>query len=189
MDSTRATHASSPTSPTSSPVEAIIPTQILQHAHPEPPIPIYLPTYQQDNFTFAKVWDRLQTELHQVPGADFQGPPQDVVEMMFACFLTPWEVTLPETVRTWKVLETLEGASWAFPVETYEDTLMMRVHFQGFEILWQTHFPPTAPHCVELENSLTPNWLPPAEVLDSPRCWTTRKIATWTLHWNEVFNA
>ena len=59
-------------------------------------------------------------ELHQVPGAEFQGPPQDVVEMMFACFLTPWEVTLPETVRTWKVLKTLEDSmQWVMTVGPY----------------------------------------------------------------------
>ena len=173
--------------------------------------------------------------------------------MTFACFLTPQEVTLPETAHTWKVLETLEdgawwvmmvgphyqshhlplldwteantsdcmclpfqirpcetraqamhlvnsfmyhdklitqayeGASWAFLVETYEDTFMKRVHFQGFEILQQTHFPPNAPHHVELENSLTSNWLPPAGVLDNPRRWTTRKFAP--SDWNEAFDA
>ena len=140
-------------------------------------------------------------ELHQVPGPEFQGPPQDVVEITFACFQTPWEVTLPETVHVWKVLETLKdgaqwvmmvgphfqshhlplldrieantsdrmclpfqirpcetraqamhlvisfmyhdesiaqaykGTGWIFPVKTYEDTFMTRVHFQGFEIL------------------------------------------------------
>ena len=70
----------------------------------------------------------------------------------------------------------------------YEDTFMTRVHFQGFEILWRTQFPPNAPHHVELENSLTPNWLPP-EVLDNPRRWTTRKFAPWTSDWNEAFDA
>ena len=167
----------------------------------ELPVPIYPPTYQQENFTFVKVWDGRLTELHQVPGVEYQGPPQDVVERTFAHFETPREVTLPETARTWKILETLkdsaqwvmmvgphfqshrlppldrteantsdrmclpfqirpcktsaksmhlvnsfmyhdesiveayEGASWAFPVETLEDTFMTRVHFQGFEIL------------------------------------------------------
>ena len=187
--------------------------------------------YQQDNFAFAKVWDGRLTELHHVPGAQFQAQPQDIVEIMIACFLTPQEVTLLETTCMRKILKTLkdgarwvmmvgphyqshclppldrieantsdrmclsfqirpcktsvqamhlvnlfmyhdkliaqayEGAGWAFPVETYEDTFMTRVHFQGFEILQRTHFPPNAPHHVELENSLTPNWLPPAEVL------------------------
>ena len=81
------------------------------------PVPVYLPMYQQDNFTFAKIWDGLQMELHQVPGAEFQGPPQDVVEMMFAQFQTPWEVTLPETIQTWKILKTLkDGVQWVMTV-------------------------------------------------------------------------
>ena len=33
------------------------------------------------------------------------------------------------------IAQAYEGASWAFPVETLEDTFMTRVHFQGFEIL------------------------------------------------------
>ena len=81
------------------------------------PVPIYLPTYQQENFAFAKVWDGRLTELHQVPGVEYQGPPQDVVERTFAHFETPREVTLPETGRTWKILETLEdGAQWVMMV-------------------------------------------------------------------------
>ena len=92
------------------------------------PIPVFPPTYQQDNFAFAKIWDGLQTELHQVPGAEFQAPPQDVVEMTFAHFQTPREVTLPETVHTWKILETLEdGARWV---------MMVGPHFQSH------HLPP-----------------------------------------------
>ena len=125
--------------------------------------------------------------------------------MTFTRFEIPWEVTLPETVHTWKILETLEdgarwvmmvgphfqshhlplldqteantsdhmclpfqirpcetraqamhlvnsfmyhdesiaqayeGAGWAFPVEMLEDTFMMCIHFQGFEILRHTH--------------------------------------------------
>ena len=87
------------------------------------------------------------------------------------------------------VVQAYEGAGWAFPVETYEDTFMTQVHFRGFEILRQTHFPPNFPHHVDLENSLTPNWLPPAEVLNNPRRWTTRKFAPWTSDWNKAFNA
>ena len=221
----------------------------------ELPVPVYLPTYQQENFAFVKVWDGRLMELHQVPGAEYQGPPQDVVERMFTRFETPREVTLPETICTWKFLETLEdgaqwvmtvgphfqshrlppldrteantsdrmclsfqirpcetsaksmhlvnlfmyhdelivqayeGAGWAFPVETLEDTFMMRVHFQGFEILRCTHFPLNFPHHVDLEKSLTPNWLPPAEVLVNPRCWTMHKFAPWTSDWNKAFNA
>ena len=83
----------------------------------ELPVPVYPPTYQQDNFVFAKIWDGLHTELHQVPRVEFQGPPQDVVEMTFARFQTPWEVTLPKTVCTWKILETLEdGVRWVMTV-------------------------------------------------------------------------
>ena len=221
----------------------------------ELPVPVYLLTYQQKNFAFAKVWDGRLTELHQVPGAEYQGPPQDVVERTFARFKTPREVTLLETVHTWKILETLEdgvqwvmtvgphfqshrlppldrteantsdrmclpfqirpcetsaksmhlvnlfmyhdesiaeayeGAGWAFPVETLEDTFMTHVHFQGFEILQCTHFPPNFPHHVDLEKSLTPNWLPPAEVLNNPRRWTMHKFAPWTSNWNEAFDA
>ena len=221
----------------------------------ELPVPVYPPTYQQENFAFVKVWDRRLTELHQVPRAQYQGPPQDMVERTFARFETPWEVTLPETARTWKILETLEdgtqwvmtvgphfqshrlpplnrteantsdrmclsfqirpcktsaksmhlvnsfmyhdesivqvyeGAGWAFPVETLEDTFMMRIHFQGFEILQHTHFPSNFPHHVNLEKSLTPNWLPPAEFLNNPRHWTTRKFVPWTSDWNKAFDA
>ena len=66
--------------------------------------------YQQEAFVFAKVWDKSRTEIHQVPGAAYQGPPQDVVEMTFARFLMPREVTLPEKVHVWKILETIEGS-------------------------------------------------------------------------------
>ena len=72
------------------------------------PIPQLLPTYQQEAFVFVKVWDNSQMEIHQLPGAAYQGPPQDVVDMTFARFLTPQEVTLLETVQTWKILETIE---------------------------------------------------------------------------------
>ena len=175
--------------------------------------------------------------------------------MTFARFETPREITLLETIRTWKILETLEdgarwvmtvgphfqphclppldqteantsdcmclpfqirpcetraqamhlvnsfmyhdesiaeayeGAGWAFPVKMLEDTFMTQVHFQGFEISWRTHFPPKFPYHVDLENSLTPNWLPPAEVLDNPRCWTMHKFVPWTSDWNEAFDA
>ena len=34
------------------------------------------------------------------------------------------------------IAEAYEGAGWAFPVETYYNTLLTRVHHQGFEILW-----------------------------------------------------
>ena len=61
------------------------------------PVPVFPPTYQQDNFTFMKVWDGRLTELCKVPEAEYQGAPQDVVEIMFARFLTPQEVTFPET--------------------------------------------------------------------------------------------
>ena len=67
------------------------------------PVPIYPPTYQQENFAFAKVWDRRLTELHQVPGAEYQGPPQDMVERTFARFETPQEVlwlSTPNSILT-----------------------------------------------------------------------------------------
>ena len=51
-------------------------------------------------------------ELHHAPGAEFQGPPQDMVEMTFTCFQTPWEVTLLETTCTWRAPETLEDGTW-----------------------------------------------------------------------------
>ena len=73
------------------------------------PIPQLPPTYQQEAFAVAKVWDESQTELHQVPGAEYQGPSQDVVEMTFTRFLTPRKVTLPEKVRVWRILEMIEG--------------------------------------------------------------------------------
>ena len=85
------------------------------------------------------------------------------------------------------IAEAYEGAGWAFPVKTLEDTFMTRVHFQGFEILRQTHFSPNFPHHVDLEKSLTPNWLPPAEVLNNPRHWTMHKSAPWTSDWNQAF--
>ena len=87
------------------------------------------------------------------------------------------------------ITQAYEGASWAFPVETLEDTFMTCIHFQGFEILRRTHFPPNFPHHVDLEKSLTPNWLPPAEALNNPRHWTMRKFAPWTSDWNEAFDA
>ena len=50
----------------------------------ELPVPVYLLMYQQDNFAFAKVWDGRLMELLQVLGVEFQGPPQDMLEMTFA---------------------------------------------------------------------------------------------------------
>ena len=84
----------------------------------ELPVPIYPPTYQQENFAFVKVWDGRLTELHQVPGAEYQGPPQDVVERTFARFETPREVTLPETVctNTWSLVRCTECTNRGKPV-------------------------------------------------------------------------
>ena len=70
-------------------------------------------------------------ELHQVPGATYQGPPQDVVEMTFARFLTPWKVTLPEKVRVWNILETIE--------DSVHCVVMVGPHFQSH------HLPPLDP--------------------------------------------
>ena len=33
------------------------------------------------------------------------------------------------------IVQVYDGAGWAFPVKMYQDTLMMQVHFQVFEIL------------------------------------------------------
>jgi hypothetical protein len=59
-----------------------------------------------------------------------------------------------------------EGAGWAFPVETYRNTSHTYIHFQGFEILRRMHFPPTLILSQVLAESLEPNWLPPAEVMN-----------------------
>ena len=86
------------------------------------------------------------------------------------------------------IMEAYEGAGWAFPVKTYYNTLLTRVHHQGFEILWQSHFPPNAPHHVELEQSLSPNWLPPIDIMQNACRWTSRRQAPWTKDWNKAFN-
>ena len=58
-----------------------------------------------------------QVNRAPLPEAEYQGAPQDVVEMTFTCFLTPWEVTFLETARIWKVAETTEdGAQWLMTV-------------------------------------------------------------------------
>ena len=252
-NSTWATRATSPASTTSSPDLPTIPT--CQHAcyqAPSPSLPANVPAGQ------LCVRESLGQVADRASSSSWSGIPRpttrcggDDVRML----PNPQEVTLPETVRTWKILETLkdgarwvmtvgphfqshhlplldrieantsdcmcllfqirpcetraqamhlvnsfmyhdksiaqvyEGAGWAFPVETLEDTFMTQVHFQGFEILRQTHFPPNFPHHVDLEKSLTPNWLPPVEVLNNPRCWTTHKFAPWTSDWNEAFDA
>ena len=67
--------------------------------------------------------------------------------------------------------------------------LYLFVHVWQLAICICTHFPPNFPHHVDLEKSLTPNWLPPAEVLNNPRRWTMRKFVPWTSDWNEAFDA
>ena len=125
-DSTRATCATSPAS--SDTLSPDLPPSLPNNRHacyraPSPNLPADVPAGElrvregMGRETFAKVWDGRLTELHQVPGAEYQGPPQDVVERRFAHFETPWEVTLLETVRTWKILKTLEdGAQWVMMV-------------------------------------------------------------------------
>ena len=167
----------------------------------ELPVPVYPPTYQQDNFAIR---EHLGWVADGAPSSSRSGIPRPTTRHGGDDLCTlpnPQEVTLPETIRTWKILETLkdstqwvmtvgphyqshhlppldqteantsdrmclpfqirpcetrvqamhlvnsfmyhdesivqvyEGASWAFPVEMLEDTFMMRVHFQGFEIL------------------------------------------------------
>ena len=86
------------------------------------------------------------------------------------------------------IAEAYEGAGWAFPVEIYYDTLLTRIHFQGFEILWRSHFPSNAPHHVELENYLSPNWLPPTDIIQNGHHWTLHQQAPWTKDWNKAFD-
>ena len=95
------------------------------------PIPQLPPMYQQEAFTFAKVWDESRTELHQISGAVYQGPPQDVVEMTFAMFLTPREVTLPEKVHVWRILKMIEDG--------IQRVVTVGPHFQSH------HLPPLDP--------------------------------------------
>ena len=108
--------------------------------------------------------------------------------------MQPCETTARYTVNSWSYqYETLgqvyEGAGWAFPSETYEDTEPVRTHYQGFEIIHHSpHLTPTLSHyCMEL--SLEPNWLPH----DIHNCafWGNRKEldAPYQHLWNKAFNS
>jgi hypothetical protein len=80
-----------------------------------------------------------------------------------------------------------EGASWAFPVETYRSTPHACVYFQGFEILYRMHFPPTLVPSQVLAESLEPNWLPPAEVTADEWGFVKRSEVHYQAEWNEAF--
>jgi hypothetical protein len=82
-----------------------------------------------------------------------------------------------------------EGASWAFPVETYRRTPATHVHFQGFEILRRMHFPPALIPSKVLTESLEPNWLPPAEVMADERGFVTMSDAPYQAEWNKAFDS
>ena len=86
------------------------------------------------------------------------------------------------------ITKAYEGAGWAFPVKTYYDILLTRVYFQGFKILWHSHFPPNAPHHVELEQSISSNWLSTIDAMQNACRWTSRCQAPWTKDWNKAFN-
>ena len=154
-----------------------------------------------------KVYKTLEDSVHHIimVGPYFQShhlPPLDQIEANTSyCMCLPFQIGPCKTkaksmhlVNSFmyhdeSITELYEDAGWAFPTETYNDTILTWVHFQGFEILWQTHFPPDDPHYVALECSLSLNWLPLALVIEDHKLWTSHKHAHWTKDWNMAFNA
>jgi len=59
-----------------------------------------------------------------------------------------------------------EGAGWAFPTKTYWHTLPTRLHFQGYEIICHSHFPPSTCPSHILKDFLEPKWQLPAYFLE-----------------------
>ena len=59
-----------------------------------------------------------------------------------------------------------EGAGWAFPTKTYWHALPTHLHFQGYEIIHRSHFPPSTYLSHILKDSLEPNWQLPAYYLE-----------------------
>ena len=106
----------------------------------------------------------------------------------------PCETTARYMVNSWSYqYETLgqayEGAGWAFPSETYEDTEPVRTHYQGFEIIRHSpHLTPTPSH-YWMELSLEPNWLPCD--IRNRASWGNRKEldAPYQHIWNKAFNS
>ena len=116
-----------------------------------------------------------------------------------SCLVTPFQVQPCETtahymINSWSYQdETLgqayEGAGWASPPETYEDTESVHTHYQGFEIICHSpHLTPTLSH-YQMELSLEPNWLPH----DIRNCasWGNRKEldAPYQYIWNKAFDS
>ena len=106
----------------------------------------------------------------------------------------PCETTACYTVNSWSYqYETLgqayEGAGWAFPSETYEDTEPVHTHYQGFEIIRHSpHLTPTLSH-YWMELSLEPNWL--LRDICNRASWGNRKeLDTPYQHiWNKAFDS
>ena len=87
------------------------------------------------------------------------------------------------------IAEAYKGASWAFPVKTYNLTHITWIHYQGFKILRHAHFPPHFFYHLNLEHSLEPSWLPPQAVMDRACSHFGRHIAPSTGQWNKAFNS
>ena len=106
----------------------------------------------------------------------------------------PCETTARYMVNSWSYqYETLgqvyEGARWAFPSETYEDTEPIHTHYQGFEIIRHSlHLTPTFSH-YRMELSLEPNWL--LCDIHNRASWENRKEldAPYQHLWNKAFDS
>ena len=118
---------------------------------------------------------------------------------MASRLITPFQVQPCETtarymVNSWSYqYETLgqayEGARWAFPSETYEDTEPVHTHYQGFEIICHSpHLTPTLSH-YRMELSLEPNWL--LCDIRNRASWENRKEldAPYQHLWNKAFDS
>jgi hypothetical protein len=134
---------------------------------------------------------------HQVRGL----PTLEGRELQTACHMVfPFQIRPCETrVRSLQMINSFmyrkemiaaanEGAGWAFPVETYRNSLHTHVHFQGFEIFHRMHCPPTLVPSKVLDESLEPNWLSPAEVMADEWGFVKRTEVPYQAEWNEAFN-
>ena len=116
-----------------------------------------------------------------------------------SCLVTPFQVRPCKTnawynINSWHyqyktLIESYEGAGWAFPFETYDDHEFIHIHYQGFEIIHHSpHLTPTLSHyCIK--QSLEPNWL----LCDicNHASWRTRKEldAPYQHIWNKAFDS
>jgi len=115
------------------------------------------------------------------------------------CLVLPFQITSCETrIRSETFInsfmyryETIgsayEGAGWAFPIKTYWHTLPTCLHFQDYEIIHCSYFPPSTCSSHILKDSLEPNWQLLAYFLEDGLY--RKHQASLQCDWNMAFDA